>query len=910
MVSYHPLSPVFCCPMPTFFTIEPIAKQLAQGQLAITANQRLASRITAAYAHYCRKNDQQVVDKPNIFSLQAWLDQRWQQLLIQAQPEVLRWRVLSTSEEYALWEQVVEQATKQSSLTLLQPATAARQAAEAYRLLILSQLSPGDPAIQATLSSSADSQQLQNWIQHFETLCQDRQYLPGVKRNELLLEWLDRDTTSDQPLLAIGFDTIPPLINALLTKVGTLQHYVQPSNNEQIVVTTCESMHDELYSAALWAKQQLQRDANATVAIVVPELVAQRQIVQRIVQEVFAPTQLDPTRPRRNPPFNISAAYSLIDAPIIQAALNALALCLPRIDCAVLIDILASPFYCISQARYEQPLNQLVDSLYRQRQHTISTNYFCRLVTQIVPDWPCTPVLQQQTELQRKRPFNEWLAIFNQCLAAIGWPGERQLDSEEYQQVQQWQQALADVATQHELLPSISYPQALQHLRNRLAQIIFQPETPDSALQILGTLEAAGLQFSHLWLTSMSAQQWPPMPKPNPLLPFYLQRDHAMPHATAERQLAFAQLVSERLLNSASQVVISYPAQIDNHPAQASRLFHHYPTCTLEQLLGATQQKPLTMLYQRHRTTVQQQRFTPGQAPNVTTTEPIRGGSQLLADQAACPFRAFARHRLHIEALPTPQLGLSAIERGLLVHQVLESIWLQLHNKDGLLALTTRQQRLLCEQTTVQALQQTGKNSERLLTKYYYQLEQQRMVALLDRWLAVERQRANFTIHELEGRHTFRLAQLELSLRIDRIDRLNDGRWLIIDYKTTQQCQVRQWLGERLDEPQLPLYQQLLKDDGSISGIAFAKVHIDEPTLLGIAAEDCAETTIRFNQQQYKITDAKDWQQLTEQWHSTLTALAQDFIAGAAAVDPKKAPQTCVQCDLASVCRVQMTDDR
>jgi ATP-dependent helicase/nuclease subunit B len=214
----------------------------------------------------------------------------------------------------------------------------------------------------------------------------------------------------------------------------------------------------------------------------------------------------------------------------------------------------------------------------------------------------------------------------------------------------------------------------------------------------------------------------------------------------------------------------------------------------------------------------------------------------------------------------------------------------------------------LCEQTTIQILRQLPNNSERLLTSYYYHLEQQRMIELLDQWLTMERERADFTVHELEARHTFRLAQLELNLRIDRIDQLNDGSWLIIDYKTAQQCQVKQWAGTRLDEPQLPLYQQLLANNDSISGIAFARVHIDGPALVGVATDDCTETMVRFNSCHQKVTGAKDWQQLTEHWQSALTALAQDFIAGCAAVDPKQKPQTCVQCDLASVCRVQMTE--
>jgi len=43
----------------------------------------------------------------------------------------------------------------------------------------------------------------------------------------------------------------------------------------------------------------------------------------------------------------------------------------------------------------------------------------------------------------------------------------------------------------------------------------------------------------------------------------------------------------------------------------------------------------------------------------------------MVKDQAACPFRAFAAHRLGAEGLQFPHTGLDALERGTLVHRVL-----------------------------------------------------------------------------------------------------------------------------------------------------------------------------------------------------------------------------------------------
>ena len=72
-----------------------------------------------------------------------------------------------------------------------------------------------------------------------------------------------------------------------------------------------------------------------------------------------------------------------------------------------------------------------------------------------------------------------------------------------------------------------------------------------------------------------------------------------------------------------------------------------------------------------------------GQAPALATKTP-KGGTRILADQAACPFRAFARHRLAAEALEEPVEGLDARARGLLLHTLMKELWTELKGSAGL----------------------------------------------------------------------------------------------------------------------------------------------------------------------------------------------------------------------------------
>src|SRR5690606_33249085 len=50
---------------------------------------------------------------------------------------------------------------------------------------------------------------------------------------------------------------------------------------------------------------------------------------------------------------------------------------------------------------------------------------------------------------------------------------------------------------------------------------------------------------------------------------------------------------------------------------------------------------------------------------------PQHGGTAVLKDQAACPFRAFATHRLNAREMEVPQTGLTLRERGNIIHEVM-----------------------------------------------------------------------------------------------------------------------------------------------------------------------------------------------------------------------------------------------
>jgi probable DNA repair protein len=636
------------------------------------------------------------------------------------------------------------------------------------------------------------------------------------------------------------------------------------------------------------------------------------------LHEVFEPDYFSPTTNRNNLPFNFSAGYPLADAPIISAALDGLELCFSTVPAEAIVRVCQSPFYCLDESDTELSC-KLVNLVLEERNTTLSAGRFRQLAEKVSAShqllkesgWQFSVALQNQANIAREeklsqsRPPSQWLTVFNRLLTAIAWPGKRSLDSEEYQQHSQWQGALQIYGQMNPLVPRHNYRQAVNCLKAIVGRQTFQAETPDSSLQVLGTLEAAGLQFSHLWLMSMSETQWPPVPSPHPLLPFSLQQEQSMPHANAERELDFATKISQRFMQDSKQFVVSFPAVVDDCDVGVSPLFKDFPQVSIEQLLGKElkTQLPLYEIRRRHIESSQLENYQSGSAPIVSSKESVKGGASLFASQAACPFRAFVKHRLKVTALPEPQQGLSAAERGTILHRALELVWGRLKSQEGLLSQSSEQLEQLCIEAASYAITQFMRERRDAIGKRFSELEQGRLKQLLLGWLLIERGRANFTVEFLEHPQVFRFASLELTTKVDRIDRLDDGSRIVIDYKTGKP-NIKQWWGDRPDDPQLPLYSMLYDQNSSVSAIAFVQIHADGSHMKGVGSDEIPEKSLQWNDKVKSAAGAIDWPQLKKQWVNTLTQLAEDFIAGRAEVDPKKPVQTCQYCDYQSVCRV------
>lgn len=551
------------------------------------------------------------------------------------------------------------------------------------------------------------------------------------------------------------------------------------------------NQEQEIYSAALWAKQQLQQYPHAKIGCIIPNLKQYYLQILDAFTEVLLPESLVPgnTDPL---PFHILMKRPLSDYPIINIALLALSL-----------DSLVNPTLSINRLLLS-PFIGTDDSLIQHAQldAELRSHFETYIFTSKLPGF-ISKALTTLDSLASEQRLSFWVKQFTEQLQQLGWPGFRRLNHEESQTLERWQTLFSELSRLETggALPLFTREQALGHLIHLSNATFYQPLPQHSpSIQVFESLEETEHHINpkHLYLIKAEPDR----------------------------------------LELESSIELTYANSI-------------YQSRQIEMISDSN-------------------------GPAVHSQEAIRGGSDILKQQAACPFKAFAKHRLYAREIAPQQLGLHPMERGQILHLILEQLWHHLKDHQHLCTLTDDNIDETIYSSIDTALNHFQNHKPYTFKKQFITIERQRLLKLLKKWLAIEKARPPFKVIAKELRQKTKLKHLDLNLQIDRIDELEDGSYIIIDYKTGQ-VTINDWLGDRPNEPQLPLY--CVTHPTPIAAILFAQIRSNQMRLIELSPQQA-------------------------QWKTTLLNLEKDFCDGNALVDPKYGNQTCNQCTFQTLCRI------
>lgn len=890
----------------------------------ITINRRLSRVLHGEYERAQLAAGATVWESPDILPYSSWLERSWNDVV--AGTDGALPALLGAEQDLSLWEQAIaRRPPADTEPALLQSTEAARDAQAAWALLRGWQLHyDGDLGY-----ASDEVRAFRGWAHDYASLCEAGKWMDLASVADRLIGVARKDSRASallqgmagssgemhgvRRLLLAGFDAITPQQQSLFAALGDLGIRVEkraaPSHDVNALRFDFATQDDELEAAARWARQRLEDHASASVGIVVPGLARVRHRLAAIFADVFAPGATRPGSAQPAPLFNISLGQPLADVPVVGDALLGLCAMAGWLSLADAGRWLLSPYLGGGDLSWRARLDAELRRIGEPRYSLVHLGEIAKRMAGASHGKAGFHVALlealQRRDVSRTHAcaVSDWAAEFSSWLVDAGWPGERALTSDEYQAVQAFHELLATLAALASVLPPLDFAGALATLQQLAARQLFQPRTGSAPVQILGVLEAAGADYSHLWLSGLHHQAWPEPARPNPFLPVKLQRALGMPRAGSEQQLGWARAWTARMLVSAPEVVVSHPRQQGDEPLRPSALIAGLPLGDRDAMItnrapgdtpGVQAGAPILEILDDQ------------VAPAVDTRLPVRGGVSVFKDQAACPFRAFAIHRLGARDVEAPDSSLDSRVRGNLAHRLLELLWQALGGQSRLLALSAGERGELVRSTARRVLDDEARRRPQTLRGRLLALEQKRLESLAEAWLDIEAGRAPFEV-EAEHSESRNVAGLPVTLRPDRIDRLGDGQLFLVDYKTGP-SDPGDWFGERPDEPQLPVYALAMDDIGEarVVGLAFATLRPGDLGYRGLAQDDGLAPGVNSvsASKLHGAREAADWDAHKSLWRERLTKLARAYLEGDARVDPKVPGATCRYCGLQVLCRI------
>lgn len=893
----------------------------------VTPNRRLAAWHKQAFDRTQLATGYAAWPSPDILPWTTFVERSWRASILRTDVSSSS-QLLDAQQSQLLWERAIRKSDA-AARGLLNIRETARQAGAAWTLARAWRLLPA----MRKLLLHEDAAAFLDWTERFQELCRERSAIDAAVLPDAFAEQVGKIaqplTLLPYRLLMAGFDIVPPQqhhVLRVLREAGVTVEVAMPTpidgRHARLEFATGA---DELRACAAWARQRVESQPSARIAIVVPDLKRNRGAITRELADSLAPglraRQVDGIGAVSSL-FNLSLGLPLGDYALVRDAITLIEFSLDRpLPYLAVSALIRSPF--LAGAETESDARATVDARLRETVSQEVTLKALRARIGVIGAG-CEGLISLLDEIgtlagdggERKKSAAplpatpaECSRYFGRLLTAWGFPGERSLDSTGYQVLAKFRDAMASLAALQMVQPRMRVEEALAQLRRIVGDTLFQPEgdTGGAApIQVLGVLESAGQQFDAIWVTGLADDAWPLAARANPFIPASLQRSAGVTEASAAASLALDRRITAGWLESAAEVVLSH-ARIDVNGGEqeraASALIRGVALATIDQVMNL----PPVPYAGALRASSTLEMIPDALPPPLVSPTRVRGGAGVIRDQAACAFRAFARHRLGALPLEAPQPGFDAAERGNLLHRVLYLVWGHLKEHAALMAQNDVELAAVVGVATSRAVDEAHVMGAASLTGRFARIEHTRLCRVVIEWLQYERERAPFAVVERESSRNVQLGALSMSLRLDRMDRLDDGTHALIDYKTGV-AKLASWLGERPDEPQLPLYFHTAEEE--ISALAFARVRRGERGKVfgfeGVSAiEDLLpdvmpiEAKARLKNQGYV-----SWDVLAQEWESSLQKLADDFACGIAEADPKNGGLTCAQCDLQMVCRI------
>lgn len=859
--------------------------------LILTSGGRLARQLRHAFRRDQMEKGRSGWLPPQVLSLNTWVEETRRQ----SWPEESPASPLTT---LRLWEEAVQESDLPEGLTA--DIQLYRTLDETYQARIRNKVPP---------LKNGYAHSLILWREEvfgrFEHLLSDHGLIhPGVIPIKVLRGSLHNARFLPEKILLVGFEFPAPIEVDLLTvlkkRYGALFCSAKAAREPVLEAVSLPNQEEEV----VWLSEQVLLAARETplhrIGVVVPAITQYAPLFSAAFRELLGPSVAEETGS-----YNISLGQPLLDLPLVQAGLLPLRFFLEGETRTLLLSLLLSPYYRLWEThRLQMARADLIwrkgsiDSGLEALLHSLPQQNFAGASSLHPPGQTLEALLR--TLNQGRKNGADWVEALSRFWQLLGFPALL-LPGEEgfYQHLTKTLKTLKDDLRS----AFLDGPHFFAWLKHLLGQtLVNEPGYEQSGLQVLGLIEARGLAFDRLFLAGLSKGS---LPQPVRTFPFLTPEERRLVQgAHLKSQYEFARLTFSHLKASSPMMTLTRPEEEKGNPLPPSPF---WPEIAKRQernywrVPGQVWVRAEWLKQTQEGLKKYPEPFPPLDLPLMCFSSPPTLSVTAVGAALACPWKFFAERLLGLAPLEEIVIGISALERGEILHKLL-----------ALITKTLRQEKVsLHEEEAVS--QVVDRCLQEVLTAKspdpHWRIEQKRLIGeeeglkgLLGAWLKEEKERYDEGWRWEGEEISFSNLRLPSWLffiqgRIDRIDFHESMEEVCcLDYKTGGLPHTND-ISKNFLAPQLPLYLWAVRTDPNLLKKAFKGLR---GGYMGLKSQ--GELAVKE-----PLDKASAWESCLTDWEREMAELGKKLTAGEFKADPKPKPLggnqgACTYCPYSGLC--------
>lgn len=795
----------------------------ARERLLLTSTGRLARKLVRELRKDRISQGEKGWELPDVISLNAWIEREWTDSWPVTLPAPDMFRM-------GIWKSILNNAPPPSPLE--PTADLCRQVDDTFGVLVRHGINP---------AAGRPSTPLVEWRRHVCGLFGSRLSEEGFFHpSELALHVArgleDGSIPAPSEFAALGFEFPSPVERELFAVLSSLCRQVPNNENDRPAGTVSAVSLPTPEQEIIYLCRRLAEDALNVplhrIGVIVPDLEAIRDALEAHLTDVLG------TPRGKECWFNMTLGPVLSSLPLVKAAALPLRFFMEGERRETLLTLMLSSYYGFWRGR--RGTLARADRLWRSEGIDGNLNELKRSLKGLPEDpgrdiirddtWRILDGLRQAIKGKRQ-PLSKWVNWMEETWTALGFP----VTADEEDSLA-WRHLSGAVAEMRAYMGDVlvNGPEFLDWLSTHSSRERTQAERPeDAGIQVMGIIEARGLEFDRLYLMNMNDGSFPRPVRPLPLLDG--SERALIQGGTSESQFVFAEAAFRRILRSAPATTLLRAEQNGDTPLTPSPFWPEEAETDICDIWLEPNAAWMRVTWFRSAWKGLLLASANGEGLPCPVDDPLPGdlfrarlrrglSPYRLKTALACPFKFLVNILLGIEPLEQVTPPPSPRERGKRIHRVL--------------ALFTKKMRDL----NMESLEDRGEAWEvlRRCTENVFsadaggsinwRLEMERLLGspeskypgILGSWLDMERE------HRAEGWRCVaeEIAFSDLSISrcpfplngvIDRVDFNPDSGWACLDYKTGTLPSGPDVTGNFLD-PQLAVYLMALRD-GRVKGL-------------------------------------------------------------------------------------------